>query len=86
MVREWRGNGAREGDGATPRTHFDSERWGRMRGARAAWRAAVLAGRFLRVHGAVARSDVFLYTADLAMRAALLGFRPPIWCRPSDDK
>jgi len=29
---------------------------------------------------------VCLYTADLAMRAALLGLHPPIRCRPSDDK
>jgi len=54
MVRERRGNGAREGDGAAPRAHFDSARWGRMRGARAAWGSAVLAGRSLAVHGAVA--------------------------------
>jgi len=54
MVREWLGNGAMEGDGAAPRAHFDSARCGRMRGARAAWRAAVLAGRSLTVHGVVA--------------------------------
>jgi len=54
MVREGRGNGAREGDGAAPRAHFDLARWGRMRGARVAWGVAILAGRFLRVHGAVA--------------------------------
>jgi len=54
MVREMRGNGAREGDGAAPRAHFDAARWGRMLAAGAAWRAAVLAGRSLRVHGAVA--------------------------------
>jgi len=54
MVREGRGNGAREGDGAAPRAHFYLARWGRMRDARVAWRAAILAGRSLRVHGAVA--------------------------------
>jgi len=54
MVRERRGNGAREGDGAAPRAHLDSARWGPIRGARAAWRAAVLDGRSLRLHGAVA--------------------------------
>jgi len=86
LVRERRRNGASEGDGAAARAHFDSTRWGRMRGARAAWRAAVLASRSFRVHGAVAGSGVLLFTADLAMRAALLGLHPPIWCRPSDDK
>jgi len=54
MARETRGNGAREGEGAAPRAHIDSARWTRMRGARAAWRAAVLAGRSLRVQCAVA--------------------------------
>ena len=86
MARERRGNSAREGHGAAPRAHFDSSRWGRIRGARAAWRAAALAGRSLRVDGAVASSGVFLYIADLAMSAALLGLHPPIWCRTSDDK
>jgi len=54
MVREGRGNGAREGGRAAPRAHFDLARWGRMRDARVAWRVAILAGRSLRVHGAVA--------------------------------
>jgi len=54
MVLEGRGKGAREGDGAAPRAHFDLARWGRMRDAHVACRAAILAGRSLRVHGAVA--------------------------------
>jgi len=53
-------NSAREWDRAAPRAHFDSLWWGRMRGARAAWRAvarsdrSVQSGRSLTVHGAVA--------------------------------
>jgi len=54
VARERRGMGAKEGDGAAPRAHFDSAHWGRMRGMRAAWLASVLAGRSLRVRGAVA--------------------------------
>jgi len=54
MARERRGKGAREGDGAAPHAHFDSAPWGRMRGARAPGRAAVLLGRSCMVHGAVA--------------------------------
>jgi len=54
MVREGRGNGTGEGEGAAPRATLDVARWGRMHGARVAWRAAILAGRSLRVHGAVA--------------------------------
>ena len=39
-----------------------------------------------RDRGAVARSGVFLFTADLAMRGALIGLHPPIWCSLSDDE
>ena len=85
-ARERSGNGATKGDGAAPCAHFNLARSARMRDTRAAWRAAVLAGRSLRVHGAVAGSGVFIFTADLAMGAALLGLHPPIGCRPSDKK
>jgi len=77
-ARERRGKGARAGDGAAPRAHFDSAPWGRISGARAAWRAVILPGRSLRLHGAVAKSGVFFYTADLVMGAAFVGWHPPI--------